>query len=101
MKKQLIAALFATAVTVMSAPTFAADAAKQAAFSTETELSTLLENPATAAVIEKHFPGLAQADGISMAGSMSLRNLQQFKPDMFTDKALQETDADLAKVAPK
>lgn len=67
----------------------------------ETEIGTLLEDSAAKAVVEKQFPGLTTSDSIQMASSMTLRQLQQFKPDLFTDEALKKTDEELAKLPAK
>ena len=108
MKAVTIAMTLAAALMPMVAPAQTApapatepSAAAKGYTTTGTSIGTLLANPDAKAVVERHFPGLSTADSIQMAATMTLRQLQQFKPDLFTDKALAETDADLAKVAVK
>lgn len=73
--------------------------AQAAHYTTEdTEIGALLADTAAKAVVEKQFPGLTTSDSIQMASSMTLRQLQQFKPDIFTDEALNKTDEELAKL---
>jgi len=64
----------------------------------ETEIGTLLDNPAARAVVDKHIPGFSSGDQINMVRSMTLKGLQQFSPDKVTDQVLAEIDADLAKL---
>lgn len=85
------------------APTlaFAADApqAAAAALSTSTtDIGTLLDNPAAKAVLDKHLPGFADNPQISMARSMTLKQIQAFAGDAITDQKLALIDADLAKL---
>jgi hypothetical protein len=98
-KLLLAGALAASAVlapTAFAAPPAAA--APAAAYSTNTDLGTLLANPATKAVLQKHVPQLIANDQISAASSMTLRQVQSYAADMLTDDVLAKIDADLAKV---
>lgn len=102
MKKLAIAAALAAAV---AAPAYAADPAPAAApapaYSTAgTDIGTLLDNPATKAVLDKHIPGFADNPQIEMARPMTLRQIQQFAGDQITDEALAKIDADLAAIKP-
>lgn len=73
--------------------------AKTAGYSTAaTKLGALLDNPAAKAVLDKHFPGVSSDKRISMGKGMTLRSIQKFAPDMFSDAALDAVDADLAKL---
>lgn len=95
----LASALFA----YLAAPcvALAADApqAAQAALSTgTTDIGTLLDNPAAKAVLDKHLPGFADNPQISMARSMTLKQIQAFAGDAITDQKLALIDADLAKL---
>lgn len=67
----------------------------------ETDLGTLLDNPATKAVLEKHLPQLVANERISMARGMTLRSIQPMAGDMLSDEALAKVDADLAKIPAK
>ena len=98
-------ALIALALMTAAAPAFAADpapaaapAAKPAFTTAETDIGTLIDNPATKAVLEKHLPGMTSNPQIDMARSMTLKQIQGFAPDQFTDEALAKIDADLAAV---
>lgn len=69
-------------------------------FSTaDTDIGTLLDNPATRAILDKHVPELAENPQIGMARAMTLRQIQGFASDMLTDEILASIDADLAKLS--
>jgi len=63
-----------------------------------TKIAVLLDDPAAKAVLDKHFPGVTSDSRISMAKSMTLRGVQKFAKDMFTNEALDAADVDLAKL---
>ena len=70
------------------------------AFSTaQTDIGTLLDNPQTRAVLDKHMPSFGGNPQIAMARSMTLRQIQSFASDMLTDEILAKVDTDLAKIA--
>lgn len=80
-------------------PTSGAATLAATAYSTgETDIGTLLDNPDTKAVIQKHLPGFADNPQIEMARSMTLKQIQGFAGDAITDEALAKVDADLAKL---
>ena len=104
------AALGATAIAVpaMAAdtPTAAAAAAPanapKAAFSVDgTDVGTLLDNPATKAVLDTLLPGLSTNPQIEMARAMTLKQVQGYAPDKIKDEALVKVDAELAKIPAK
>lgn len=64
-----------------------------------TDIGTLLDNPQTRAVLDKHLPSFAGNPQIEMARAMTLRQIQSFAADMLTDDALAKVDADLARIA--
>jgi hypothetical protein len=66
-----------------------------------TDIGTLLDDPAAREVIDKHLPGFSSGDQINMARALTLKSLQQYVPDRFTDQVLAEIDADLAKLPAK
>ena len=71
-------------------------------FSTnETTIGTLLDNPATQAIVDKYIPGLSSSASISMASSMTLRAIQPMSGDKITTQMLDSIDADLAKLPAK
>lgn len=104
MKKLAPAVAVAAALAAaFAAPAYAADPAPAVApapaYSTaETDIGTLLDNPATKAVIDKHMPGFAGNPQIDMARAMTLKQIQQFAGDQITDDVLAKVDADLAKI---
>jgi hypothetical protein len=70
-------------------------------FSTqETPIGDLLDNPGTKAVLEKIVPEFIKAERIDDARGMTLREIQPYAADMFTEEVLAKIDAELAKVPP-
>lgn len=67
----------------------------------DTELGTLLDDPAAKAVLDKDVPGLTSNDQVDMARAMTLKAMQQYAPDTLTDATLAKVDADLSKLPPK
>lgn len=82
-------------------PAPATSAAKAVYTTADTEIGTLLDDPAARAVLDKHIPSVSKGENIDMARSMTLRSLQQYAADTLTDQALKDIDADLAKIAAK
>lgn len=79
----------------------AAAAPAPASYTTEsTEIGALLDDPAAKAVLAKHIPDVVSNPGIDQARSMTLKQVQQYSPDL-SDKVLAEIDADLAKLPAK
>jgi glutathione S-transferase len=68
-----------------------------------TLIGTLLADPAAKAAIDKQFPDFAKSSSVAsgMANSMTMKGLQPFKRDIFTDAALAALDADFAKLPAK
>lgn len=101
-----IALCVATAFLTLSAmPAFAGDpvpAAAGAAMTTsQTDLGTLLDNPAAKAVLQKYISQLISNPQIEMARSMTLKQLQGFAGDALSDATLANIDADLSKIPVK
>ena len=67
----------------------------------DTDIGTLLDDPAARAVVDKYIPGFSSGDQINMARAMTLKSIQQYAPDKFTDEVLASIDADLAKLPTK
>lgn len=91
-------------VSASSAPaqTPAATAPKPAHYTTaDTDIGTLIDDPAAKAIIDKYIPGVTTSDQIDMARGMTLKSIQQYAPDTVTDAALAKVDADLAKLPAK
>ena len=63
-----------------------------------TKLGDLLGNDQMRSLVDKHFPGISSDKRIGMAKGMTLRSIQKFARDQFTDEALDALDADLAKL---
>jgi hypothetical protein len=76
----------------------AAPAATAAFTTADTDLGTLLDNPATKAVLEKYIAEMIANPQIDMARGMTLKQLQSYAGDKLTDEALAKIDADLSKV---
>lgn len=104
MRSLIVTTVLAASLVCASAiaQTTSTQSSAQAAYSTEeTDLGTLLDDPAARAVLEKHVPSLINNSQIEMARSMTLKGLQQYAADTVTDAALAAIDADLAKLAKK
>lgn len=67
----------------------------------DTDIGTLLDDPAARAIVDKYIPGFSSGDQINMARAMTLKSIQQYAPDKFTDQVLASIDADLAKLPAK
>lgn len=91
--------LSAAAVAAEPAPV---EAPATPAYSTEgTDIGTLLDNPETKTILDKHLPTFASNPQIEMARAMTLKQIQSFAADDITDEVLTKIDADLAKLPPK
>jgi hypothetical protein len=69
--------------------------------SQSTPMGTLLGDSDAKAVLAKYIPDIVNNPGISQAASMTLKMLQQYAPDMLSDKVLSEIDAELSKLSLK
>lgn len=93
------AALPASAIAAEPArPEAAAPAAKPKYSTAETDIGTLLDDPAAKAIIDKYIPGMTSNEQIEMARSMTLKAVQTYAPEDVTDERLAQIDADLAKL---
>lgn len=89
-----------------SAPTVSAPTASTAPnpstlakYSTaDTDLGTLLDDPAAKAILVKHLPQLVSNPQIEQGRSMTLKQLQGYAADVVTDEALKKIDDDLARI---
>lgn len=103
--------LLATMVVLAAFPTIAsAQAASTAApvagspsakphapYSTaDTEIGTLLDDPAARAILAKHVPAIVANDQIDQARGMTLQGIQPYSGDMLSDDILKKIDVDLA-----
>lgn len=106
LRNTLIISLIALAAPAMAAdtpvapaPAAAAPAASASGYSVEnTDIGTLLDDPAAKAVVEANFPGMTTNPQIDMARSMTLKQIQSFKPDEITDAKLAAVQAGLDKL---
>lgn len=111
MRKHIIVALTALALgsgvsaaapSKPAAATPSAAAPSAAHYTTaDTDIGTLLDDPASKAILTKYLPDLVKSDQIDMARGMTLRSIQQYSSDMITDQKLAAIDADLAKLPAK
>ena len=77
----------------------AAQASAKPLFSTaKTNLGTLMDNPATKAVLMKYIPAVITNPQITMARAMTLRQVQPYAGDELSDAKLARIDADLAQL---
>ncbi len=93
---------FIIAATLAASLASASALAQAATYTTAaTEIGTLLDDPAAKAVLDKYIPGFSAGANVEMARAMTLKSVQEFRPEMFTDKLLADIDAELAKLAAK
>lgn len=98
----LLSAVAAPAAAFAQTTPAAAAAPAATGYSVEdTDIGTLLDDPAAKAVLDKHMPGFSTKDQIDMARSMTLKSVQQYAPDMITDKVLSDIQVDLSKLPVK
>lgn len=88
------------AVAAPTAPPAASPpAANAAGYSAETTpIGTLLDNPATRAILNKYIPGFSSTPGVEMGRGMTLKAAQPYAPSTLSNPVLAKIDAALAKV---
>ena len=67
--------------------------------STTSDIGALVDNPASKAILEKHFPGLSANPALAQARSLNLRAVKQFLPGL-TDEKLVLLDEELGLIPP-
>lgn len=67
----------------------------------DTQIGTMLDDPAAKAILDKHMPGFSAKDHIDKARSMTLKHIQPHVSDMVTEEALARIQADFAKLPAK
>jgi para-nitrobenzyl esterase len=97
----LALALASTAAFAQSAPAAPAAAAADHYSTSTTPIGDLLDDPAAKAVLAKYIPEVLTSPQIDMARGMTLKDTQQYAPDMVSDATLAKIDDDLAKLPPK
>jgi hypothetical protein len=88
------------AITLFAAPVVAQQA-KPAYSTADTDIGTLIDNPETKAILDKHMPGFSANEQVAMARGMTLRAVQSMVPDQIKAEALDKIDADLTTLKPK
>ena len=101
MRALLIAGLIAALTPAAALAQAPAPATGKAYSTAETPLGTLLDDPEAKAVLTKHMPQLLSGGQIEQARQVTLKSIQSYAPDVFTDKLLADIDADLAKLPKK
>jgi hypothetical protein len=103
MRTLILAAALATSMYCVGAMAQTpAPAAAAAHYTTaQTHIGILLDDPDAVASIDKYIPGLSSEQRISMAREKTLKSLQQYQPERFTDSALASIDAEFAKMPAK
>ena len=91
-KTALIAVALGVAAPALAAPAYT---------TADTDIGTLLDTPATKAILDKVLPGFSANDQVSQARPMTLRAIQQFAADTLTNERLDMIDAELAKLPAK
>lgn len=67
------------------------------AYSVETtDIGTLIDNPATAEILEKYMPGFTTNGQVAMTRGFTLKSIQSYAPDMISEEALEGIEADLS-----
>ncbi len=98
----LACAPLAAAQAQSPAPQPAAPAPAAIHYSTDdTDLGTLIDDPAAKAILAKYIPEILASDQIDMARGLTLRALQSYASDKLTDAKLAAIDTDLAKLPVK
>jgi hypothetical protein len=97
MRNSIKTALLAIALTAAT-PSFASEPAYSTASS---DIGTLMDNPETKAVLEKHIPEMVSNAQFEMARPMTLKAIQSYAGDALSDEKLAAIDADLAKIPAK
>jgi hypothetical protein len=80
-----------------------APAAKTAAYSvSSTQIGTLLDDPAAAAVLKRMIPTVYANEMFQQNGRpLTLKDVQQYEPDALSDANLAKIQAELDKLPPK
>jgi hypothetical protein len=102
-KTLTFAALLLATMPIVAVPAYAgAPHSTSAAYSVkETSLGTMLDDPASRAIIARFAPDIIGHPQVQMARSLTLVQLQGFAGDMLADPVLASIDAALRKAAPK
>ena len=94
-------AILAASTAAVAQPAAPAAAAADHYSTAGTPIGTLLDDPAAKAVLVKYIPEVVSNPQIDMARGMTLKDTQQYAPDMVSDQKLSQIDAELAKLPAK
>jgi para-nitrobenzyl esterase len=97
----LALALATPAAIAQPAPAAPAAATADHYSTSTTPLGTLLDDPAAKAVLAKYIPEVITNPQVDMARGMTLKDTQQYAPDMVSDDTLAKIDAELSKLPVK
>jgi para-nitrobenzyl esterase len=100
MKRVLVQCVLATALSLAATTSTFAQATTPAFSSQETPIGELLDNPATRAVLEKLVPTFVHAERVDEARPMTIREVQPYAAETFTEEIIAKIDAELAKIPP-
>lgn len=101
MRKTLFTAIALLSLTNAAVAESPAPSEPPAYSTTDTDIGTLLDDPATRAILDKHIPEFTANEQVDMARPMTLRAIKEFAPDMLTDAKLAAIDAELAALPAK
>lgn len=94
----VLLAISGTAAFASGTGASAAEASAPKYTTADTEIGTLLDDPAAKAILAKNIPGFVENEQVEMARGMTLRAIQPFAPDDVTEDRLKQIDAELAKL---
>ncbi len=95
----LVAGTFGVAAQPAFAQEEAATTQTPAALSIDSTIETLMANEAAAAILEKHFPGIAAHPAYDQFKMMSLVQLQPWSEGMITDESIAMVKDELAAIS--
>lgn len=106
MRRVMIAVLALISLQSFVVPGAVAQSAQTAAASTvyttdDTPVGEILDDAEAAAIVDKYVAGFSKDPQVDMARAMTLRDVQQYATESFTDEVLKSIDADFAALAAK
>lgn len=99
--RRLISAGLVAAAGLVSSSASAQQPALQHYSTADTDIATLLADPAARAILDKYLPTFADSPQTGMIRNATLRSIQGYALSVLTDEVLARIDADLAKLPPK
>jgi len=99
MMAAVLASVSGPAALMLAAPAFAQAAQAERYSVSETLVGKMIDDPAAAAILQKHIPTIWANSMFQSAGrELTLKAIQQYEPSL-TDEKLAEIQADLDKLA--